>query len=448
MENKLGRIALLRYMGIRIHNKVIKNASWIIVGRIAQSIVGMLIAMITARFLGPSNYGLINYASSIVAFAVPIMQLGLSNILVQELVNNKEKEGEIIGTAIGMSIISGILSILGILAFVAIANKGEAETFIVCALSSIVMVFYSLEMIIYWYQAKLLSKYTSIVSLIAYFIVALYRLFLLITQKSIYWFALSMTFDYAIITITLIVLYKKLGGQIFSFSMSTARRMFHKSKHYILSSMMVTIFAQTDRIMIKLMLGDADTGFYSVAVTCAGMTSFIFGAIIDSARPSIFESKKSGNGPFARNIARLYNIIIYFALIQSIVIAAFSKIIIGILYGAQFYPAVGALRIVVWYTTFSYIGSVRNIWILAENKQKYLWIINLCGAAANVVMNAMMIPLLGINGAAIASLVTQFFTNVITGYIFSPIRENNRLMVHGLNPNNLKEIFKLMRGGL
>ena len=95
MENKLGRIALLRYMGIRIHNKVIKNASWIIVGRIAQSIVGMLIAMITARFLGPSNYGLINYASSIVAFAVPIMQLGLSNILVQELVNNKEKEGEI-----------------------------------------------------------------------------------------------------------------------------------------------------------------------------------------------------------------------------------------------------------------------------------------------------------------------------------------------------------------
>ena len=124
MENKLGRIALLRYMGIRIHNKVIKNASWIIVGRIAQSIVGMLIAMITARFLGPSNYGLINYASSIVAFAVPIMQLGLSNILVQELVNNKEKEGEIIGTAIGMSIISGILSILGILAFVAIANKG------------------------------------------------------------------------------------------------------------------------------------------------------------------------------------------------------------------------------------------------------------------------------------------------------------------------------------
>jgi hypothetical protein len=37
-------------------------------------------------------------------------------------------------------------------------------------------------------------------------------------------------------------------------------------------------------------------------------------------------------------------------------------------------------------------------------------------------------------GAAVASLITQFFTNVVIGFIFKPIRENNRLMLKGLNP--------------
>ena len=208
---------------------------------------------------------------------------------------------------------------------------------------------------------------------------------------------------------------------------------------------MVTVFAQTDRIMIKLMLSDADTGYYSAAVACAGMTSFIFGAIIDSARPTIFESRNQSDDVFDKNIVRLYSIVIYFALAQSIIIALLSRIIVNILYGGQFIPTVDALRIVVWYTTFSYIGSVRNIWILAENKQKYLWIINLSGALANVIMNFILIPSIGINGAALASLLTQFFTNVVVGYIIRPIRPNNRLMIKGLNPKVLVNLFKVIR---
>ena len=97
-------------------------------------------------------------------------------------------------------------------------------------------------------------------------------------------------------------------------------------------------------------------------------------------------------------------------------------------------PAVPALRIVIWYTTFSYLGSVRNIWVLAEGKQSVLWKINLTGAFANVVLNSILIPPLGIIGAAIASLITQFFTNVITGYLFKSIRHSNTIMIKGLNP--------------
>ena len=66
-----------------MNNKVIKNASWMIGCKIAQSVISLIIGMLTARYLGPSNYGLISYAASIAVFLLPLMQLGLIKTLVQ-----------------------------------------------------------------------------------------------------------------------------------------------------------------------------------------------------------------------------------------------------------------------------------------------------------------------------------------------------------------------------
>ena len=65
-------------------NRVFKNAAWIIGCKIAQSLISLIIGLLTARYLGPSNYGIISYVASIVAFAVPIMQLGLNATLVKK----------------------------------------------------------------------------------------------------------------------------------------------------------------------------------------------------------------------------------------------------------------------------------------------------------------------------------------------------------------------------
>ena len=424
-------------MGQLLKNRVFKNASWIIGCKVAQMIINLVVGMLTARYLGPLNYGVINYAASIVAFVTPIMQLGMSNILVQEIVNGPEKEGETLGTAITMSVCSSFLCIVGVVAFANIANAGEQETILVCFLYSFVLVFQAFEMIVYWFQAKLLSKYTSIMMFAAYVVVAAYKIYLLATEKNVYWFAASQAIDFALIAIGCIVIYKKLGGQKLSFSKAAAKRMFSKSHFYIVSSMMVTIFAQTDKIMIKLMLNNEETGYYSAALTVAALSSFVFTAIVDSMRPTIFESKNQSETKFENRLTLLYSIVIYLSLAQCLVMTVLANLIIHILYGAQYMPAASALQIGVWYTTFSYLGMVRNIWILAENKQKYLWQINLSGALANVVLNYLLIPIMGINGAALASLITQFFTNVIVGYIIKPIRKNNAIMLRSLNPNIL-----------
>ena len=426
-------------------NKVAKNATWIIACRIFQSIFALIINMLTARFLGPSNFGLITYAASLVAFVVPIMNLGLSNILVQEIVNNPDREGSTIGTSMLLCVCSSLACIVGVTSFAIIANHDEPVTIMVCFLYSLNLIFQAMELIQYWFQAKYMSKYTSIVSLCAYLVVSAYKIFLLITAKSVYWFAVSNAFDYALIAIGIIIIYHKFGGQKITFSWKLGRQLFSRSKHYILSGMMVTIFAQTDKIMIKLMIDEAATGYYGAAVATAGLTSFIFSAIIDSFRPSIFEGQNISDQVFEYRLTLLYSIVIYTSLAQSVMMTVLAGLIIRILYGAAYAPAAKALQIVVWYTTFSYMGAVRNIWILAHNKQHYLWVINMSGAIANIAFNAVLIPVIGIYGAAVASLLTQFFTNVIVGYIVKDIRPNNTIMIRGLNPTYLKEAINKIR---
>ncbi len=426
-------------------NKALKNASWIIACRIIQSLLSLLIGMFSARYLGASNYGVITYVQSVVAFALPIMQLGLNQTLVKEFVQNPEKEGKILGTSLLINILSSIVSMIGSITFVFFAKAGERETILVCVLYSLTLLFQATEMTQYWFQYRLLSKYPSIAMLCAYVVVSLYKIFLLVTQKSIVWFALSNVLDYFLISVILMAIYLKLGKQRLSVDWRLGREMLSRSIYYIVPSLMVVIFQHTDRIMIDHMKGDAETGFYSAAIACVGISGFVFSAVIDSMRPVILEEKGKDQGRYEKKVIQLYSIITCISLAQSIGMTLLAKPLIFLMYGAEFAPAAGILCVAVWYVTFSYYGSVRNVWILAEGKQKYLFGINVIGAVANIVLNLALIPIWGGVGAAVASLITQFFTNVIIGFIFKPIRENNRLMLKSLHPRVLLDLLRDLR---
>lgn len=423
---------------------VFNNAMWIIGGKIFQSVLALVVNLLTARYLGPSNYGIISYAASLIAFVTPIAYLGFDHVLVQEITIHSKEEGGIIGSSIVATMISSFFSLLGVTTYSLIADWGQLTTTIVVALYGLMLFSQSLELIKYWFQAKLLSKYMSIVSLFAFAFVSGYKIFLLATKQNIAWFAISNSIDYFIIAVALIIIYRKLGGQKLFFSKEIVKRMWNSSKHFIVSSLMVVIYAQTDKIMLKQMLGNSAAGLYSAAVSTAGLTSFIFCAIIDSFRPVIFKYKDQNNKKYESSIEQLYGVVIYFALLQSLVITILAPLLIQVLYGSSYSQSSDVLRIVVWYTTFSYMGPVRNIWILAENKQQYMWIINLSGALANVIMNLLLIPVFGMIGAAIASLLTQFFTNVVMSMLIKPLRHNNTLIVKGLNPKPLLGYFKVI----
>lgn len=426
-------------------NRVVNNAAWIIGCKIIKALLTLLVTALTARYLTPTGYGLLNYAASVVAFVLPLMKLGFDATLTYEFVRAPEEDGRTLGTALLLNLASGLLCMGGVAAFVYVANPGETETLIVCTLYSILLLFQATEMVQYWFQARLLSRYTAPAMLFSYLCVTAFQVFLLMTGKSVYWFALSNALDFGIISLILLFVYRRLGGGRLSFSRETARRLLSVSRHYILSSMMITIFAQTDKIMLKMMVDEAAVGYYSAAATCATMTSFVFAAIIDSVRPVIFENKAISQEKMEDSLTDLYTVIIYFSLFVSAFMTLLAPLIIRILYGADYAASVAPLQLIVWFTTFSYLGSVRDIWILSEEKQRYVWIIYAVSAGLNVALNAVLIPVWGVMGAAFASLCTQIFANAILGFLMPPIRHNNILMLRALDIRRLGRMLSSLR---
>lgn len=415
-----------------LQSKTVKNAGWLIAGKIIQMLISLVVGLLTARYLGPSNYGLINYATAYTAFFMAFCTLGINSILVKELIDYPDEEGKILGTTLVLRAISSFLSAGVIILVVGFLEADEPTTILVTALCSLSLIFHIFEVFNFWFQSKLKSKVSAIVALGAYAITAAYKVLLLVLNKSVAWFAFATSLDYICVGVLLLVCYKKAGGQRLGFSLQTGKRLLHRSVHFILPSLMVSIYGYADKIMLKHMLSGTEVGYYSTAVAVCGLWSFVLAAIIDSAYPSIMEASKKDEQLFEKKNRQLYAVVFYMAVAVSAMFCIFGKWIILLLYGKQYLPAAGPLRVVTWYTAFSYLGVARDAWIVCRNKQKYLKYIYISAALSNVLLNLVFIPLWGATGAAFASLITQIITTMVAPFFMKEIRRNSILILEGI----------------
>lgn len=407
--------------------------------RILQMLISLVVSLLTARYLGPANYGLINYAASFTAFFASFCTLGINSLMVKEFVDHPEQEGQVLGTSLLLRTISSLLSALTIVAIVSIIDRDEPTTIVVTALCSAGMVFQVFDAYYYWFQRRLLSKFTAIATLIAYIATALYRILLMISGADVTLFALATAVDYIVLAIFLVVFYKHRQGQKLSFSWRYGKDLLSRSKHFILAGLMVAIYAQTDKLMLKQMLDVTQTGFYSTATTINTMWCFVLAALIDSLYPSIMEAHKAGDELlFEKKNRQLYAIVFYISIAAAVMFNIFAELVIWILYGSAFLPSAMPLRIVSWYTAFSYLGVARNAWIVSKNKQKYLTPLYFAAAVVNVGLNLLLIPLWGASGAALASLASQILTGFVLPFFIKDLRPNAKLMLEAIL---LKNVF-------
>lgn len=412
--------------------KFINNTSWILFERIVQMLVQLLVGLVSVRYLGPQNYGTISYIGSFIALFNSISTLGLGGVVIKHILDEPENSGEIVGTSILMRIISSTISIIGILIMIYVIDDGNKSLLFLAVLQSLSLIFMSFEIIDFWFQSKLNSKYVSIAKTIATLVVSIWKIYLLMTSKTLEYFAFSTTLQYIVIAVLLMYLYFKQNGDKLEISIIRAKSLIKESYHFILSGMMVVIYTQIDKVMIGKMIDKEQVGIYTAASNIPGMYSFIFTAVINSARPIILEAKKKDENTYINRIKQLYSFIIWINVFISIVMIFLSKITMYLLYGKSYLIGSQVLIIATWSNIFSILGGARGIWIVAENKGKYVKKYLVYGAVVNIILNTFMIPKYGINGAAFATLITQIVTCLIAPMFYKETRVHSKYIYEAM----------------
>ena len=111
----------------------------------------------------------------------------------------------------------------------------------------------------------------------------------------------------------------------------------------------------------------------------------------------------------------------------------------GFIYGEQYLTSVPVLMILIWSRWFSLLGVARNIWMVCENKSRYVkWFIG-AGAILNVILNYYLIPIWGAAGAAAATLVTELLSSFLLVGVVKETRPLFRLMIEAFLLRGIKK---------
>lgn len=404
-------------------NRFIGNTAWMMASKIYSMLVSLVVGSLSARYLGPSNYGLLNYGTSIIAFFTTISALGFASTLVVEMVQKPEKQGAIVGTAAMFRLVTALISYLAIFLIVYMLEPNNKELQIVTMLQAIAVILNTYEVFLYWFQMRLEMKMVTIASMIALTATAIWRISLLAHQATIEFFALSNSITALVTGLCIVFFFLKSSCRPkLSMDIKLGKRLLSSSYHFIISGLAVTLYTQLDRIMLGKIVSAEAVGYYSAAMMIATMWEFVPQAIINSARPVLVEIKTRNEEEYLEKYKLLLAGISLMGCLIGLAFMILGKLAIWILYGRSYESAVIPLMILIWSTSFSMIGTARGIWIVAENKNKYAKYLVMVGAIINTILNAIVIPYWGIVGASLTTLVSQVVVAVVAPYFFKDTR--------------------------
>lgn len=424
-------------------NKLLKNISWLFFDKIIRILGSLFVGIWVARYLGPNNFGILNYALAYTGLFVLFVNLGLNQIIVREIVKKPKLTNYLLGTAFGLKLMGSIIAIVSIyfsLQFI----ETDSITKTIILILSIGFILQSIDVIDYFYQSQVLSKYVVIARNSAFGLSSLLKIYLILHEYSVVYFAIAGIIDLALAGLFLLLIYKKTGGQLlqWKFSSKIAIRLLTFSWPLALSSFLIAIYMKIDQVMIGNMLDTEQVGIYSVAVRLSEFWLFIPAIMISTLMPYFINLREVNNELYYYRLMQLYSFMFWMGIFVGIVTFVFGEDIIILLFGEAYVGAYSALVLNIWSGVAISQGLARGIWLIGEDLQKYRLYNNIIGVTLNIVLNIVLIPKYGIVGASIATLLTQSLGPWVFSFLWKPLRASTLAMIKSINPIYLINIRK------
>lgn len=404
--------------------KVVGNIGWLTFERGVRLGLGLIVGILVARYLGPADYGKLNYVITFALIIEAISSLGLDNIIIKKIVALKDRQFEIINTSLSLRFLSSIILIpIGILLIHLLRDDFAISLLAYIILSSVV--FRSIDVTDFWFQSYIDSKYVVFSKIISFTFYGLIRLLFVYLGSTVISFGFAFLLEGVIRSLFLGWFYIKKSGTVFHFNFDwgLSKKLLKESWPLLFSAITVMIYMKIDIVMLGSMSTNNEVGLYTAAVKLSELWYNIPVIVTATLFPLILKIKQESETLFKRRMQLLYDVMFLVMLVISIIVFLLSDQIMGFLFGSDYSPAAPMLAIHVWSSIFIMFSVIRGKWLIANNLELYTAATQALGAIANILLNLLLIPILAGVGASIATLISYFAATMLASLIFNDLRD-------------------------
>jgi len=359
----------------------------------------------------------------------------MDEIVVKELVENPNQRNMLLGTSF---IIKGVgaVSILALIYLTLTLTSTDGYTKLLVLVVAGGLLFQSAAVISFYYQAEVLAKLNAIALFSSLIVSSALKIILILVKASLFYFAVAALVESAALAFSLFFIYSGMGlkPSQWEFNKSLATYLLRSSWPLMLAGIAITIYMRIDQVMIKAMLSNEAVGNYAAAVRLSEAWYFMPVAICTSLFPAIIKAREIGEDDYYGKLQKVYDLMVWLAIAIAIPVTLFADIAILVLFGPQYHAASSVLKIHIWAGVFVSLGVASGKWYVVENLQRYSFYRTLAGAVVNVFLNFLLIPRMGITGAAVATIVSYFAAAYLSMAFSKHSRKNFWIATKSFNP--------------
>ena len=416
------------------YKKVIGNTGWLIFDRVLRMAVGIYVIIWVARYLGPEQFGLLNYAFALTAIISLLSTLGLEQIIIRDLVKESSLKNVTLGTSFVLKLSGSFFSIILSVLIVSLMRPGEYLTIFIVAIIASGTLFQSSDVIDLFFKSQVESKYPVLSKSIPFIIINLFKIYLIINNAPLIAFAWAAMAEVAFGALGLLIAYRLTKNNIreWKFTYNRAKELLSESWPLLLSGIAVLIYMRIDQIMLGQMVGDTSVGHYSAALKLSEVWYTIPIAIMNSATPIITKTYTSDLNQYNKRIQKLFNLMTLIGLTLAIPTTFLAPLIIQIIYGNEYLISASILSIHIWTSIFVGWGLLKDMILVTQNLIKIVLVTTVVGAICNVLLNLIFIPHYFGVGAAWATLISQIFSVSIVLLFFKQTKMFTKMQLKSL----------------
>jgi len=211
------------------------------------------------------------------------------------------------------------------------------------------------------------------------------------------------------------------------------KELFIYSLPLIFSAVIASVFGWIDTFFVGYFKTVVDVGVYNVALPIAGIIAFTPFLFMQLFFPLINREYSSKNLDLIKQLSKQISKWIFLINLPLLVIfILFPGVIINLLFGSQYLAAETALIILAFGFFFMSQAEI-SLHLLNMAKKPHLGMIDIALAAVlNIILNIILVPKLGLIGAALSTTISYFFYGfllITQGYYYVKIVPLRRKML-------------------